>query len=55
MAMPKKQMTSTRSGNRRSQIKQLRPTTALCTNCQTTIKPHTVCPKCGFYRGQKIK
>ncbi len=54
MAMPKKQMTSTRSGNRRSQIGLKRPATTTCSHCQTITKPHTVCAKCGYYRGKKI-
>lgn len=54
MAMPKKQMTRSRSGNRRSQINQARPTMATCSNCKAAIAPHTVCNKCGYYRGQKV-
>lgn len=24
-----------------------------CPNCGEMIKPHRVCPKCGFYKGQE--
>ncbi len=24
-----------------------------CTNCQAKILPHTVCPKCGYYKGKE--
>jgi large subunit ribosomal protein L32 len=54
MAMPKKQMTSTRSGNRRSQINLSRPATTVCSNCKAVIKPHTVCAACGFYKDKKV-
>lgn len=27
---------------------------AECANCQDVIVPHTVCTKCGFYKGEKI-
>lgn len=54
MAMPKKQMTRTRSGNRRSQLALKRPATTVCSHCRAVIKPHTVCAKCGYYRGKKV-
>ncbi|MBC8526175.1 MAG: 50S ribosomal protein L32, partial [Candidatus Cloacimonetes bacterium] len=25
-----------------------------CPNCGETMRPHFVCPHCGFYRGKKI-
>lgn len=25
-----------------------------CSNCQEVNMPHTVCGKCGFYKGQKV-
>jgi len=54
MAMPKKKMTSTRSGNRRAQKALNRIATSVCSNCKATIKPHAVCPYCGFYKGEKV-
>jgi large subunit ribosomal protein L32 len=56
MAVPKKQSTKRRTGNRRSQkhgkveLKQ----TAMCSNCGSAVKPHAVCNICGFYKGKKI-
>jgi large subunit ribosomal protein L32 len=56
MAVPKKKLTKRRIGNRRSQghgkvsIKQ----NAICSNCLSTVSPHKVCAKCGFYKGKKI-
>jgi len=47
-------MTRTRSGNRRSQLAQRRPATAVCPNCKAVLRPHTVCANCGHYRGQKV-
>jgi large subunit ribosomal protein L32 len=54
MAMPKKRMTATRSGARRSQLALTRPAMTRCANCQATIRPHTVCEKCGYYRGKQV-
>lgn len=54
MAMPKKRMTATRSGARRSQLAMTRPAMTRCANCQATVRPHTVCEKCGFYRGKQL-
>lgn len=55
MATPKKQMSRTRSGNRRSHLALTRPATATCSHCQAINKPHTVCDQCGYYRGKKLK
>ena len=54
MAQPKKKMTSTRSGNRRSQIRMQAVSLATCQKCKTAIKPHTVCYVCGTYGGTKV-
>jgi len=29
-------------------------TFAVCSNCKKNIRPHTMCPFCGMYRGRKI-
>lgn len=55
MAVPKKKMTSTRSGSRRAHKRATRPATTICSHCKAIIRPHIVCPKCGYYRGQKVK
>ena len=25
-----------------------------CSNCGEMIRPHRMCPKCGFYKGEKV-
>jgi large subunit ribosomal protein L32 len=56
MAEPKKKLSHSRSGNRRShladQIKNVN--LAICEKCKHQIKPHFVCPNCGFYRGKTV-
>lgn len=54
MAMPKKRMTSARSGNRRSHLALKNISLTRCTNCHVVIVPHRVCYNCGYYKGEKI-
>ncbi len=55
MAMPKKKLSSTRGKRRRSENDKLtRQAVAICANCGVTNAPHTVCAKCGYYKGQKV-
>jgi large subunit ribosomal protein L32 len=54
MAQPKKQMTRTRSGARRAHQALTRPALTVCPTCKAEVRPHTVCAKCGSYRGQKV-
>jgi len=54
MAEPKKRMTSTRSGNRKSHDAMSPIYLRKCSNCKETLKPYTVCQNCGFYRGKKV-
>lgn len=54
MPQPKKKMTSTRSGNRRSQINLEKISLTPCARCKTPIVPHTVCYVCGSYKGTQV-
>lgn len=54
MAEPKKKMTSTRSGARRSQIKLKKLSLTECKQCHTPKPPHMVCMVCGKYDGKKV-
>lgn len=54
MAEPKKRLTSSRSGWRRSHQKIKIGSFIICPKCKTTILPHRVCSNCGFYKGQDI-
>lgn len=54
MAMPKKRMTSTRSGNRRSHLAKKAKQLGKCPKCKSAILSHRVCPVCGTYKGREI-
>jgi large subunit ribosomal protein L32 len=30
------------------------PTLSRCSNCGETMRPHRVCPACGFYDGKEV-
>ncbi|MBI2032608.1 MAG: 50S ribosomal protein L32 [Candidatus Levybacteria bacterium] len=49
---PKKRHSRQRQGKRRASIRLLIASTINCLNCGKTIKPHIVCPHCGFYKGK---
>ncbi len=52
MAHPKHKHSKTRRDKRRTHDKVTPATLASCSNCGTTVKYHTVCPECGYYRGK---
>lgn len=54
MANPKSKHSKTRRDKRRTHYKATAPTLTVCSNCGTSIPPHTVCPECGYYRGQLV-
>lgn len=52
MAHPKHRVSKTRRDKRRTHYKAIPATLAACSNCGTTVKYHTVCTECGYYRGK---
>lgn len=54
MAEPKKRLTSTRSGNRRSHLAPEKKSLAACSHCKSPVTPHQVCKVCGFYKGNDV-
>ena len=54
MAEPKKRLTSTRSGKRRSQLILKTKNFSICPKCKSPNLPHHVCRNCGFYKGQDL-
>jgi len=51
---PKKKHSRARQGKRRASIKLEIPDFNVCQNCKATIYPHTICKKCGFYKGKQV-
>lgn len=54
MAVPKKKVSPSRRGMRRSH-EALKPETRLeCANCGELKRPHHVCGSCGHYAGREV-
>lgn len=54
MAVPKKKVSVSRRGKRRSHH-ALRPAAHVeCSNCGELKRPHHLCPACGYYNGREI-
>ncbi|MBI4089406.1 MAG: 50S ribosomal protein L32 [Candidatus Levybacteria bacterium] len=51
---PKKRHSRQRQGKRRASIKLEIVGFVVCPNCKSTILPHVVCKKCGFYNGRQV-
>lgn len=53
MAVPFRKVSKTRKRMRRSHNALTQVGTTKCPNCGEAIRPHRVCPKCGFYKGKE--
>ncbi len=54
MPIPFRRTSKTRKAKRRTHQKINSPTTLMCENCGSNIKPHNVCKNCGQYKGKQI-
>lgn len=55
MAVPKGKISKARRNKRNSaNFKVSAPTLVECPNCHEYTVPHTVCAKCGHYKGKKV-
>ncbi len=53
MGVPEHKVSKTRKRMRRSHSALTAVVTNKCPNCGEAIRPHRVCPKCGFYKGKE--
>jgi large subunit ribosomal protein L32 len=53
-ALPKKKVSRSRRGHRRSHQRLALPTLMTCPECQARKMTHHVCPSCGTYNGNQI-
>ncbi len=51
---PKRKHSKGRRDRRRAHDALVAANLVACGGCGVLILPHTVCPKCGFYKGQEI-
>ncbi len=55
MAVPKHKVSKARRNSRHSaNSKAVMPTLVECPQCHELKQPHTVCKKCGTYKGETI-
>ena len=54
MAVPFRKISKTRGRMRRTHYKIDANNTVKCSNCGAAIRPHRVCPECGFYKGKNV-
>ncbi len=54
MAVPPRRTGKTRKALRRTHFKLHAANLVECSNCGAMIRPHHVCPKCGYYDGKKV-
>lgn len=54
MPTPKKKTSRSVRGMRRSHDAMSATTVINCKNCGSLVKPHFVCPSCGYYKGREI-
>ncbi len=50
-----KHHTQSRKNMRRSHLALSKTELVKCPKCSSMIKPHRVCPTCGFYKGKEVK
>ena len=53
MAVPKRRMSHSRQGHRRSHDALVPAGLGRCSRCQQAAMPHRICPNCGWYRGRR--
>jgi large subunit ribosomal protein L32 len=47
-------MSKMRLRTRRAANRWHAPVLAKCGQCGTSIRPHTACPSCGYYKGRQV-
>ncbi|MDP2936380.1 MAG: 50S ribosomal protein L32 [Dehalococcoidia bacterium] len=53
-ALPKRKLSNSRKGERRSHLHLVPQTLVECPSCHNPMLPHRVCPTCGKYRGRDV-
>ena len=54
MAVPKKKVSPSRRGMRRSHEALSAPSYQECSNCGELKRPHHICASCGHYDGREV-
>ena len=54
MAVPFRKVSKTRGRKRRTHYKICENQTCKCPKCGEEVRPHRVCPSCGYYKDKEI-
>ena len=54
MAVPFRRTSKSKKSMRRTHLKKDLPGMTTCSKCGAAIRPHRVCPECGFYKGKNV-
>lgn len=54
MAVPKKKISVSRRGQRRSHDSLNSVNAGVCPNCGEPVQPHNICKACGMYNGKQV-
>ena len=54
MALPKRRISKSRGGDRRSHWRLHLVNFVECPHCHQPKLPHRVCPNCGYYNGREV-
>ncbi len=54
MAVPRHKHTRSSVGQRRMHIFVTPVKLTTCQKCSAPVRPHTICKKCGFYKGKEV-
>lgn len=52
--LPKRKLSKGRRDRRRAHDALQVNNLVACSNCGSLSLPHTVCPKCGYYKGREV-
>lgn len=54
MAVPKRKQSKMKKRQRQAANRYAGVQANFCKNCGEPVSPHSVCPKCGVYKGKQI-
>lgn len=54
MALPKRKHSKARRDKSRTHWRLVVASLSACPQCAKPIRPHRVCPSCGYYRGRQV-
>ena len=54
MGVPKRKTSHARKRNRQGAVRFRAGQLSKCSQCGSALRPHRVCPSCGYYHGRQV-